>query len=134
VAKGERGEEGSMGKGGFRSLLVWQKAKDLAVHIYRITDEGLIRNDFGLRDQIRRSGVSIASNIAEGDERSTDKDSNRFLYMAKGSLAELLTQLQIAHEVGYFTECQFIDVESRCSDIGRMLGRLIKARSEGNSA
>jgi four helix bundle protein len=121
-----------MGKGGFRSLQVWQKSKDLAVHIYRITDEGLIRNDFGLRDQIRRSGVSIASNIAEGDERSTNKDSIRFLYMAKGSLAELLTQLQVANEVGYLTESQFKDVEANCCDIGRMLGRLIHARTESN--
>jgi four helix bundle protein len=121
-----------MGKSGFRSLQVWQKAKDLAVHIYRITDDGMIRNDFGLRDQIRRSGVSIASNIAEGDERSTNKDSIRFLYMAKGSLAELLTQMQIAHEVGYLTEIQFEDVETKCYEIGRMLGRLINARTESN--
>ena len=84
-----------MGKG-FEELKVWQKAKDLAVLIYKITSDGKLSKDFGLRDQIRRSAVSIASNIAEGDERETDKESVRFFYIAKGSLAELRTQLMIA--------------------------------------
>ena len=57
--------------------------------------------DFGLRDQVRRSAVSVASNLAEGDERDTDKESVRYFFIAKGSVAELRTQLQIAHESGY---------------------------------
>jgi four helix bundle protein len=80
-----------MGKEGFRGLVVWQKAKKLAVRIYKISNEGLLGKDFGFRDQIRRSAVSIPSNIAEGDERGTDKESIRFFYIAKGSLAELRT-------------------------------------------
>ena len=67
-----------MGKEGFKELKVWQKAKDLAVDIYKLTMQGEISKDFGLRDQIRRSAVSVASNIAEGDERDTDKESVRF--------------------------------------------------------
>lgn len=80
-----------MGEGGFRNLMVWQKARDLVVQIYKLTNRTPFTKDFGLRDQIRRAAVSIPSNIAEGDERDTNKDSVRFLYIAKGSLAELLT-------------------------------------------
>ena len=72
-----------MGKG-FKELLVWQKARDLAVEIYKITSQGRFKQDFGLRDQIRRAAVSVPSNIAEGDERDTDKDAIRFFFMAKG--------------------------------------------------
>ena len=88
-----------MGEEGFRGLNVWQKAKDLAVFIYKTTNTGYFSRDFGLRDQIRRSAISIASNIAEGDERDTNKESVRFLYIAKGSLGELLTQIIISKSV-----------------------------------
>lgn len=68
---------------GYRDLLVWEKAKMLAVKIYRHTNEGKFAYDFGFRDQIRRAGVSIASNIAEGAERNTNKDSIRFFTLPK---------------------------------------------------
>lgn len=113
---------------GFRDLLVWQKSKALAVEIYQWTNEGSIARDFSLRDQIRRAAVSIPSNIAEGDERDTNKESVRFLYIAKGSLAELLTQLEIAHEVGYLQRGKLEQFDGMCSEIGRMLGSLIKVR------
>lgn len=118
-----------MGKKGFRELIVWQKSKDLAVHVYRVTDSGSYNKDFGLRDQIRRAAISIASNIAEGDERDTNKDSIRFLYIAKGSLAELLTQIIISQEIGYLTDGEFEFIAKECEIIGRMLGKLIKIRS-----
>lgn len=118
-----------MGKQGFKELQVWQKAKTLAVGIYLLTNDGKISRDFGLRDQLRRCSVSIPSNIAEGDERDTDKDSVRFFYMAKGSLAELITQLEIGNEVGHFTKEEISPIVSQCEEIGRMLGALIKARS-----
>lgn len=86
-----------MGRRGFKELIVWQRAKDLAVMVYKVTEKGALSRDFGLRDQIRRSAVSIASNLAEGDERDTDKESIRFFYIAKGSAAELRTQIQIAY-------------------------------------
>jgi len=85
-----------MGKKGFQDLIVWQKAKNLAVTLYKASGDGVLNRDFGLRDQIRRSVVSIASNLAEGDERNSDKESVRFFSIAKGSLAELRTQIQIA--------------------------------------
>ncbi len=119
-----------MGVKGYEDLQVWQKAKDLAVAIYRITEEGRWSRDFGLRDQMRRAAVSVPSNIAEGDERGTDKEAVHFFYIAKGSLAELRTQLQIAHEIGYLDEQSAAALQERCIEIAKMLGNLIKARSK----
>jgi len=120
-----------MGKEGFRELTVWQRAKNLAISVYKITTAGEFSRDFGLRDQVRRAVVSIASNIAEGDERDTDKDSVRFFFMAKGSLAELLTQIIIANEIGYLKEQDYKYISDECEILGKMLGKLIKAR-KGN--
>jgi four helix bundle protein len=117
-----------MGSEGYRELRVWQRAKELAVIIYRVTSAGPVAKDFGLRDQIRRAAVSIPSNIAEGDERDTNKDSVRFLYMAKGSIAELRTQLEIARDIGAIDPQSFGQLEAACAEIGRMLGSLIKTR------
>ena len=119
-----------MGRDGFQGLKVWQKSKDLAVQIYKITEQGMFGKDYGLRDQVRRSSVSIPSNIAEGDERDTDKEAVRHLYIAKGSAAELLTQLIIAHEVNYIDETTFKELEEKCLEISGMLSRLISARSK----
>lgn len=113
---------------GYRNLQVWQKAKALAVLVYKISDEGLLSRDFGLRDQIRRAAVSVPSNIAEGDERDSDKEAVRFLYIAKGSLAELRTQLEIAIETGRLESKDYQTLEMNCAEIGRMLGALIRAR------
>ena len=117
-----------MGKKGFRELIVWQKARDLAVLIYQYSNKTLLSKDFSLRDQIRRSAVSIASNIAEGDERDTDKESVRFFFIAKGSLAELRTQIEIASKIGYLPEDDYYKIEGQCEELGKMIGRLIKVR------
>ena len=122
-----------MSKLGFKELLVWQRSKNLAVAIYKLTSQGRLRSDFGLVDQMRRSAVSIPSNIAEGDERSTDRDSVRFFYISKGSLAELITQLitqlEIAKDVGLVEGADVDGLEKESVEIGKMLGALIKARS-----
>jgi len=121
-----------MAEYGYRSLLVWQKAKSLATDVYRLTNSATIKRDFSLVDQLRRSAVSVPSNIAEGDERKSDKDSARFFYIGKGSLAELSTQLEIARDVGYFTSQQVESLIAQCEELGKMLGALIRARN--NSA
>ena len=113
----------------FMSLKVWQRSKDLAVYIYRITAKGKFSKDFGLRDQIQRAAVSIPSNIAEGDELSSDKHSNKYFYIAKGSSAELLTQALIAMEIGYIEKTIYEHLENECKAISGMLMKLIKARS-----
>ena len=118
-----------MSEYGYRSLVVWQKAKALAVEIYRLTNGESIKRDFSLVDQMRRSAVSVPSNIAEGDERKSDKDSVRFFHIAKGSLAELATQLEIARDVGYFTAVQIEPLIAECAELGKMLGALVRARN-----
>ena len=115
-----------MGK--FKELKVWQRGKDLAVSIYKTTGGGPFAKDFGLRDQIRRAAVSIASNIAEGDELGTDKLAIRYFYTAKASSAEVLTQAIIALEIGYLAEDSFNYIENECEAISSMLTRLIQAR------
>jgi four helix bundle protein len=117
-----------MSRKGFKDLVVWQKAKELAVVVYKLSGDGKLGSDFGLRDQIRRSVVSIASNLAEGDERGTDKESVRFFYIAKGSLAELRTQIQIAYEIGYLEKQLYKSIETKCEELGKMIGKLIKSR------
>lgn len=118
-----------MGNGGFKELIVWQKAKNLAVLVYRITSEGCFKKDFGLSDQMRRAAVSVPSNIAEGDQRETDKEAVRFFYISKGSAAELLTQSIIAFEIAYIDKEVFDELESRCTEIISMLAKLISARA-----
>ena len=117
-----------MGK--FRELKVWQRGKDLAVYIYKLTGHGIFSKDYGLRDQIRRAAISIPSNIAEGDELGTDKQAIRFFYTAKGSSAEILTQAIIALEIGYVDKDNFDHIERECQSISAMLTRLIQSRSK----
>ena len=117
-----------MSKNGFRELRVWQRAKQLAVSIYKLSDHGPMKRDYGLVDQMRRSAVSVPSNIAEGDERDTDKDSVRHFFIAKGSLAELITQLEVAKDVGLVSNADVQPIAQECDEVGKMLAALIKAR------
>jgi len=116
--------------GNFKELKVWKQAKDLAVSIYKLTEEGAFIKDFGLKDQIRRASVSVPSNIAEGDNLDTDKQSVRHFYIARGSVAELRTQLVIGLEIGYLKESQYHLLEKECEQISAMLTSLIKYRSK----
>ena len=115
--------------GNFQKLRVWQLAKELAVKIYKLTQKKEFSKDFGLKDQIQRSAVSIPSNIAEGDELETDKQSVRFFYIAKASSAELLTQILIGNEIGYIDNTEAEQLIDCCKVISVMLTKLIRARS-----
>ena len=89
----------------YENLKVWHRAVDLAVSIYKLTQSNkAIAKDFGLKDQIQRSSVSISSNISEGDELGTDKQAIRQFFIAKGSAAELYTQFIISSKIGYLAE------------------------------
>jgi four helix bundle protein len=114
--------------GNFQNLRVWQISKDLAIKIYKLTSLPTFSKDFGLRDQIQRSSVSISSNIAEGDELETDKQAIRHFFIAKGSAAELLTQLIISHEIGYIDTEIMESLVNECKLISVMLTKLIRAR------
>ncbi|HOX76199.1 MAG TPA: four helix bundle protein [Bacteroidales bacterium] len=113
----------------FKNLNVWQIAKNLAVKIYKLTRSQPLSKDFGLKDQLQRAAVSIASNIAEGDESGSDKQSIRHFYIAKGSSAELMTQLIIAEEIDYIDNETKRSLCDDCDKISAMLSRLIKART-----
>jgi four helix bundle protein len=112
----------------FKDLKVWQESKHLAVTIYRLTERGKFRPDFGFRDQIRRAAISVSSNIAEGDELNTNLQSIRHFYIAKGSSAEILSQAIIAFEIGYLDKDSFQEIEAACLAISKMLMKLIQAR------
>lgn len=117
--------------GNFRELKVWQESKDLAVEIYKLIDGNpKLNNDFRLRGQMTGSAISIASNIAEGDELKTVKQGINFLYIAKGSCAELITQVIIAQEIGRLPEKDAKRVLDKCEKISVMLYRLIEARKK----
>ena len=93
-----------------------------------MTNEGPFSKDYRFRDQIRSAAISIASNIAEGDELNTNKQSIYYFHIAKGSTAEVMTQLIIAKEVNYISEQQEKELIDRCDHIARMLHRLINSR------
>lgn len=85
----------------YENLEVWKKSKDLAVNVYRNMASN---RDYGFKDQITRSALSVVSNIAEGMERKTNPDKSRFLVIAKGSVAELKAQSQIGIEIEYISD------------------------------
>ena len=116
--------------GNFQDLRVWQLAKDLAVKIYKLSQNKVIYNDYGFKDQIQRSALSVPSNIAEGDDLETDKQSVRHFYIAKGSAAELLTQIIIGQEIGYITQTDAEKLINECKIISVMLTKLIRSRSK----
>src|ERR1043165_4294084 len=91
----------------FEELIAWQKARGLAREIYKVTEEGEFARDFGLKDQIRRAAVSIMSNIAEGFARGRPSEFHQFLSIAKGSCAELRSQLYVALAADYISDSQF---------------------------
>lgn len=85
----------------FKDLQVWKVSMDFVVEIYRLTEKFPSSEQYGLTNQIRRCSVSIPSNIAEGSARKNIKEFIQFLYISKGSLAELETQLEISFRLGY---------------------------------
>ena len=115
----------------FEDLDVWKEAASLAVVIYKISGDGRLSKDFGLLDQLRKSAVSIASNIAEGKERGSVTEFTRFLYIAKGSAGELRTQIYIAQQIGYLEREKYQELNARAEKISGMLGNLIKALKKG---
>ena len=113
----------------FEELKVWQKAVELAVKVYEITKKDPLNKDWGLIDQMRRSSVSISSNISEGDQLESDKSSIRHFRISKGSTAELYTQSIIANRIGYLEKKDFEYLKNESLEISGMLTNLIKYRN-----
>ncbi|MBZ4044260.1 four helix bundle protein [Flavobacterium hibisci] len=110
----------------FRKLLIWQKSMSLVTKIYYSTNNFPKEEIFGLTSQIRRSSISIPSNIAEGSGKESDKDLLRFLNISVGSLFEMQTQLEIAKNISYLKEDDFNNLYEDSREVERMLVSIIK--------
>jgi four helix bundle protein len=106
-------------------LIAWQKAREVVVEIYRVTNSGSFSKDFGLRDQCRKSSVSVVSNIAEGFERKGNKEFVQFLWITLGSLGELQTQLYIASDIQYIQPSEADQLKTKIHEIKKIIGGLI---------
>lgn len=119
----------------YKDLTAWQKAFQLGLGVYRVSDVFPSEERFCLTSQIRRSAVSVASNIAEGYGRGSAKDYLRFLRTARGSLYEIETQMLFALELGYLERERHQVMQRGVEEVGRLLGGLIRSveqRERGN--
>jgi four helix bundle protein len=108
----------------YRDLVVWQKAMDLVVLIYSVTQNWPREELFGLTRQARNAVVSIPTNIAEGQGRGTDREFSRFLDIAYGSLMELETEVLIGERLGYQSKSITADVLAATAEVGRLINGL----------
>lgn len=112
---------------GFRNLITWQKAYELALEVYEITQRFPRHEQYGLTSQMRRAAVSVSVNIAEGYERQYRKEYIQFLMIAKGSLGEFETYLLLAKDLGYLTDNKYNEISIRRQVVGKLLRGLIKS-------
>ena len=115
----------------FKDLRVWQDAMILVRNVYRLTRTFPKEELFGLVSQMRRSAVSIPSNIAEGKGRHSQRELAQFLYRARGSLLELETQVLIANDLGYIEHSSSVELGQQIKKIACTLNGLINRLHEG---
>jgi four helix bundle protein len=108
----------------YKDLRVWGKGRALVKVVYHLTKAFPKEELFGLTSQIRRAAVSIPSNIAEGSQRSSDREFANYVLIARGSIAELETQLLLSVDIGYLSNEQITSVLQQLDEISRMLHRL----------
>jgi four helix bundle protein len=111
--------------GDYRNLIVWKKAMELVKGVYTLTENLPETEKFGLISQIRRSAISIPSNIAEGKRRGSDKDFKRFLLIAFGSGAELETQIEIVKMLNLVNNYDFSKIDNDIEEVMKMLNGMI---------
>ena len=116
----------------FEDLNVWQRTRELSGSVYELTKKKDFSKDYSLVDQIRRSSISVLSNIAEGFERGSNKEFMQFLYIAKGSCGEVRSQLYIALDQRYTTEEDFNTCKVLCMKISGMISNLINYLKTSN--
>ena len=110
----------------FRDLLIWQRAMDFVVLIYKCTDSFPDTEKFGLVSQLRRAAISLPSNIAEGYGRNSGGDFNRFLNIAMGSLFEIQTQIELSYLLKYLSKEEFEKLYELTREIERMTDSFIR--------
>ena len=109
----------------FEDIKVWQEGRELVKAVYALTRDGLFAKDWGLKDQIQRAAVSVPSNIAEGYERSGNKEFAKFLWIAKGSAGEVASQLYHAKDLAYISDADFKNVYEMANTLCAKIYRLI---------
>jgi len=119
-----------MTQSNYRKLIVWQKGRELAKLIYHATKRFPRIETFGLISQMRRAAVSILSNIAEGEGRYSRRDTRRFFLIARGSAMELETQIVISSDLEYLDPNTARELESRSTEVCRILNGLLKRYPE----
>ena len=110
----------------FEEIEAWKRARILSKEIYQISFLRNFSKDFGLRNQITRASGSVMDNIAEGFERGGNKEFIQFLFIAKGSIGEVRSQLYRAKDLRYISETQFREIYNLTVEIGKLVGGLIK--------
>ncbi len=115
----------------YKELIVWQKSMELVEEIYRLVRLLPKEETYALSDQMKRSAISIPSNIAEGHGRNSSKDFSRFIFIAQGSKAELETQIEICVRLDYLTEQQIKKAVDLCNTVGKMLRNLVRSLNKG---
>jgi four helix bundle protein len=116
----------------FEDLNVWQRSRELVKLIYELTKNKLFKRDYSLVDQIRRSSISVLSNVAEGFERGSNKEFIQFLYIAKGSCGEVRSQLYVALDQHYISEDDFSQCKEFCMKISGMISNFINYLKTSN--
>ena len=111
----------------FTHLIAWQKSHELVLSIYKILKKLPNEEKFALADQMRRSSVSITSNIAEGFSRNTKKEKVQFYTISKGSLSELQSQLITALDLRYITDIDFKELDSMIEESSKLISGIIKS-------
>lgn len=110
----------------FEEIEAWQKARLLVSEIYAMTNQGAFAKDYALRDQIRRAGISIMSNIAEGFGRDGAREFVQFLSIAKGSVNEVKAQFYVALDQGYISQRDFDSASVLIAEIAGQIGGLMR--------
>lgn len=117
----------------FEDLIFWQKARELTKLVYTFTRKGTFKTDFGLRDQIQRASVSVMSNIAEGFGRGGNNEFVQFLFVAKGSVSEVKSQIYVALDLGYIDDSDFKKAYAMSEEISRLINAFIRSvKTAGN--
>jgi len=111
----------------FQDLIVWQKAYQLGLEIYKLTSNYPKEEQFGITSQLRRAATSIAVNIAEGNSRQSPKEFKQFISIAKGSLSEVETWLMFSRDLGYISNDKFLEILKMINIVGSLLQSLYKS-------
>lgn len=111
----------------YKDLIVWQKSYEFTLEIYKVTKDYPNDEKFGLVSQMRRAASSIPANIAEGNMRKSPNEYKQFLYIARGSLAEMEVWSQLSLDLGYIDQLVYKSLNDKCIELGRLLNGLLKS-------